>query len=141
MLLAALGNLFIPLAPAGLPLIALGCLVIQQLVADSAMTVYDITEVSVRQIDRAGPGARARVRDVLVVATAAQLWRRSAPGCWPRRSGCARRPSSRPLGALLAACGPVGVAGPAPARGRRSLDTRTPAEVVVDVERDQPLGA
>ena len=38
-----------PLAPAGLPLVAIGCLVVQQLVADSAATVYDITEVSVRQ--------------------------------------------------------------------------------------------
>ena len=38
MLLSAVGNAFIPLAPAGLPLIAIGCLVIQQLVADSAAT-------------------------------------------------------------------------------------------------------
>jgi predicted MFS family arabinose efflux permease len=49
MLLAGLGNAFIPLAPAGIPLVAIGCLVMQQLVADSAVTVYDITEVSVRQ--------------------------------------------------------------------------------------------
>ena len=49
MLLSALGNAFIPLAPAGLPLVAIGCLVMQQLVADSAVTVYDVTEVSVRQ--------------------------------------------------------------------------------------------
>ena len=49
MLLAALGNLFIPLAPAGLPLIAVACLVAQQLIADSAITVYDVTETSVRQ--------------------------------------------------------------------------------------------
>ena len=49
MLLAAIGNAFVPLAPAGLPLIAIGCLVMQQVVADSAVTVYDITEVSVRQ--------------------------------------------------------------------------------------------
>ena len=39
----------LPLAPAGLPLVALGFLVVQQLVADSAVTVYDVTEVSVRQ--------------------------------------------------------------------------------------------
>ncbi|HEY6014336.1 MAG TPA: MFS transporter, partial [Candidatus Limnocylindrales bacterium] len=49
MVLAAIGNAFIPLAPAGLPLIAVGCLVMQQLVADSAVTVYDITETTVRQ--------------------------------------------------------------------------------------------
>src|SRR4029079_19090542 len=38
-----------PLAPAGLPLVAVGCLVMQQLVADSAVTVYVITQVSGRQ--------------------------------------------------------------------------------------------
>ena len=43
MLLSAVGNAFIPLAPAGLPLVAVACLVMQQLVADSAVTVYDIT--------------------------------------------------------------------------------------------------
>ena len=35
MLLSAVGNAFIPLAPAGLPLLAVGALVMQQLVADS----------------------------------------------------------------------------------------------------------
>jgi predicted MFS family arabinose efflux permease len=49
MLLAALGNLLIPLAPSGAPLIALGFLATQQLVGDSAITVYDVTETSTRQ--------------------------------------------------------------------------------------------
>ena len=49
MLILALGNAFIAFAPAGIPLLALGCLLIQQTVGDSAATVYDITETTVRQ--------------------------------------------------------------------------------------------
>jgi hypothetical protein len=49
MLLSAVGNLLIPLAPAGAPSIAIAFLIGQQLIADSAVTAYDITEVSVRQ--------------------------------------------------------------------------------------------
>ena len=49
MLMLALGNVFIAFAPAGLPLIALGCLLFQQLVGDSAAMVFDITETTVRQ--------------------------------------------------------------------------------------------
>jgi predicted MFS family arabinose efflux permease len=45
----SLGNAFIPIAPAAFPIIAIGCLVMAQIVGDSAATVYDITEVSVRQ--------------------------------------------------------------------------------------------
>lgn len=49
MLLAGLGHLFIPLAPVGAPLIAIAFFIGQQLLADSAATVYDIVEVSIRQ--------------------------------------------------------------------------------------------
>ena len=49
MLLAALGNLFIPLAPAGAPLLAVLFLIGQQLLGDSAVTAYDVTETSVKQ--------------------------------------------------------------------------------------------
>jgi MFS family permease len=49
LVLAAIGGAFIPLAPAGAPLVAVAFLVAQQLVADSAATVYEITETSVRQ--------------------------------------------------------------------------------------------
>ncbi len=49
MLILAFGNAFIAFAPAGVPLLALGCLLIQQTVGDSAATVYDITETTVRQ--------------------------------------------------------------------------------------------
>ena len=49
LVLGSLGNAFIPLAPAGLPLVAIGCLLTQQLVADSAITVFEIGDVTVRQ--------------------------------------------------------------------------------------------
>jgi MFS family permease len=49
MVVLAIGNAFMAFAPAGLPLIALACLLVQQLVGDSAATVYDITETTVRQ--------------------------------------------------------------------------------------------
>jgi MFS family permease len=47
--LASVGNAFLPLAPAGAMLIAVGCLLAQQLVADSAVTVFEIEDVTVRQ--------------------------------------------------------------------------------------------
>ncbi len=49
MLLAGIGNALVPLAPAGAPLVAAGFLVGQQLVGDSGVTVYDISEQAVRQ--------------------------------------------------------------------------------------------
>jgi MFS family permease len=45
----AIGNAFIPIAPASLPLVALGCLLVQQLVGDGAATVFEITDTTVRQ--------------------------------------------------------------------------------------------
>jgi MFS family permease len=48
-LIAGIGSIFIPLAPAGAPLIAMAFLIGQQLVTDPAMTVYDITDTSIRQ--------------------------------------------------------------------------------------------
>ena len=139
MLLCALGNLFIPLAPSGLPLIALGCLLIQQLVADSAATVYDIMEVSVRQSivpDR----ELGRVSATFgVVATAAQLIATIGAGLLAEAVGLRATAFLAPLGGLLAAW----VLWSSPVRHLKevaSLDTRTPAEVVIDVERDQPIG-
>jgi MFS family permease len=71
LLFAALGNLLIPLAPAGLPLIAVACLVGQQLIGDTAVTMFDVTEVSVRQArveDRQLGRVNATVRVVRVLA-------------------------------------------------------------------------
>jgi MFS family permease len=49
MVIFSIGNAFIPLAPASLPLVAVGCLLIQQLVGDGAATVFEIAETTVRQ--------------------------------------------------------------------------------------------
>ena len=65
-LIGGLGSLFIPLAPAGVPLVAAGFLIGQQLVTDPAMTVFDINDNSIRQSlvhDRAlGPRQRDEQR-------------------------------------------------------------------------------
>ena len=44
-----IGNAFIPLAPSGALVIGAACLVVQQVVGDSAATVYEISQVSVTQ--------------------------------------------------------------------------------------------
>jgi predicted MFS family arabinose efflux permease len=140
MLLAALGNLFIPLAPAGLPLVALACLIAQQLIADSAVTVYDITEVSVRQTlvhDRELGRVTATFS---VLAVAAQLVATIGAGLLAEVIGLRATSFLAPLGGLLAAA----VLYWSPVRTLRDLpemDRRSPAEVVVEVEGDQPVGA
>jgi predicted MFS family arabinose efflux permease len=139
MLLSAVGNAFIPLAPAGLPIVAILCLVMQQLVADSAVTVYDVTEVSVRQTlvhDR----ALGRVTSTFhVAAVVAQLAATLAAGVLAEVIGLRATAWLAPLGGLLGAAilfwSPV-----------RHLDVLpeavglTPAEIVVEAERDQPVG-
>jgi MFS family permease len=49
LVVGSLGNAFLPLAPVGLPLVAIGCVLAQQLIGDSAITVFEIDDVSVRQ--------------------------------------------------------------------------------------------
>ncbi len=71
MALTAVGNFFVPLAPSGAPLGAAASLIVAQLVGDSAATVYEVTETSVRQAlveDRAlgRVGSTFRVAEVLV---------------------------------------------------------------------------
>ncbi len=140
MLLAALGNLFIPLAPAGLPLVALACLVAQQLIADSAVTVYDITDVSVRQSlvpDRELGRVASTFR---VLAVAAQLVATVAAGLLAEAIGLRATAFLAPIGGVLAAA----ILWWSPVRALRELPTmegRGAAEVVVEVERDQPVGA
>ncbi|HET7167972.1 MAG TPA: MFS transporter [Candidatus Limnocylindrales bacterium] len=140
MLLAALGNALIPLAPAGMPLIAVAFLLGQQLIADSAITVYDVTETSVRQTlvsDR----ELGRVASTFQVASAAaQLFATIGAGLLAEGIGLRATAFLAPLGGLLAAA----VLYWSPVRTLRDLtilDQRRPAEVVVDVERDQPVGA
>jgi MFS family permease len=71
LLFAALGNLLIPLAPAGAIGIAIALLIGQQLIGDTAVTVFDVTEVSMRQArvsDRQLGRVNATVRVVMVMA-------------------------------------------------------------------------
>ena len=150
MLLAAAGNAFIPLAPAGLPLIAVACLVMQQLVADSAVTVYDITESSVRQTlvhDR----ALGRVSSTFHVASGlAQLAATLGAGLLAESIGLRATSWLGPLGALLAAV----ILWVSPVRTLLALPERAGDEIVppstgplaeaaaasVAAERDQPVG-
>jgi MFS family permease len=140
MLLAAAGNALIPLAPAGLPLVAMACLFGQQLIADSAVTVYDVTETSVRQ-SLVADRELGRVASTFQVASAAaQLAATVAAGLLAEAIGLRLTSFLAPLGGLLAAA----ILYWSPVRTLRDLpvmDTRRPAEVVVDVEREQPVGA
>jgi MFS family permease len=140
MLVASVGFVLIPLAPAGMPFLAFGFLVGQQLIGDGAVTLYDIAETSVRQ---------ARVRDralgrvaatVQVGSVGAQLAAALAAGLLAEVIGLRATAFLAPLGTLVAA----GILVASPVRRLRDLpamDGRSPAEVVVDVERDQPVGA
>ena len=140
MLLAALGNLFIPLAPVGMPFVAVLFLVGQQLIADSAITVYDVTETSVRQ-SLVSDRELGRVASTFQVASAAaQLAATIGAGLLAEAIGLRLTAFLAPLGGLLAAL----VLYRSPVRSLRELttiDPREPAEVVVDVERDLPVGA
>jgi MFS family permease len=149
MVLSAIGNAFIPLAPAGLPLVAIACLVMQQLVADSAVTVYDITEASVRQTmvrDR----ALGRVASTFnVAAMLAQLTATLGAGVLAEIIGLRATSWLAPIGGLLAAL----VLWASPVRSLLVLPHRPPGEeaegrgplaeaaaAVVHAERDQPVG-
>ena len=140
MLLAALGNLFIPLAPAGAPLLAVLFLLGQQLVGDAAVTVYDVTETSVKQA-RVADRELGRVSSTFHVGSAAtQFTAAIGAGLLAEVIGLRATAFLAPVGALLAAT----VLYWSPARTLRDLprmDDRPPAQVVVEVERDQPIGA
>jgi Na+/melibiose symporter-like transporter len=145
LLLAALGNAFIPIAPSGLPLVAVGCLIMAQLVGDSAVTVYDVTEVSVRQTlvhDR----ALGRVASTFKVASGvAQLTATLAAGLLAEAIGIRQTMALAPLGGLLGAAilwfSPVRqllVLPATPGAGAAPIDPLTAA---VASGREQPPGA
>ena len=144
MLLSAVGNAFIPLAPAGLPLVAVACLVLQQLIADSAVTVYDITEVSVRQTlvhDR----ALGRVTSTFkVAAMLSQLVATIGAGVLAEVIGLRATAWLAPVGGLVAAAilwfSPVRhlLVLPAATGDAPALD---PHAIAVATEMDQPPGA
>lgn len=103
LLVAAIGHLFIPLAPVGAPLIAIAFFVTQQLVADSSATVYDVLEVSLRQSivhDR----QLGRVNATVHVATLlVQLLTTLAAGAIALYIGLRATTFIAPFGGLLAA--------------------------------------
>jgi Na+/melibiose symporter-like transporter len=80
-LIGMLGSFFIPLAPVGAPLVAMGFLIGQQLVTDPAMTIYDITDTSLRQtivhdrqLGRVNSTVRVGVLLVQLLATLVAGW-------------------------------------------------------------------
>ncbi len=133
-------------APAGLPLVAVGCLVMQQLVADSAVTVYDITEVSVRQTlvhDR----ALGRVSSTFkVAAMVAQLIATLAAGVLAEVIGLRATSWLAPLGGLVGAAilwfSPVRHLIVLPAAvGGGPVPPLDAHAIAVAVEMEQPPGA
>ncbi len=149
MLLAALGNAFIPLAPTGFALVAIASLVMQQLLADSAITVYDITEVSVRQT-LVHERSLGRVTSTFhVAAVLAQLIATLAAGLLAEAIGLRATSWLAPLGGLVGAAIlwwspvrrlhvlPPSIGGPGGGLG----GGRGLAEAVVEAEHDQPVGA
>ena len=140
MLVTALGNILVPLAPAGWPLVALACLVAAQLIADSAQTMFDIVDISVRQ-SRVADRELGRVgATVSVMSVAVQLAATIGAGVLAEVIGL--RPTIM-IAALGALAGPV-ILYRSPVRLLRDLptmDSREPAEVVVELERERPVGA
>lgn len=144
MLLTALGNAFIPIAPAALPLVAIGCLVMAQIVGDSAATVYDITEVSVRQTlvhDR----ALGRVTSTFhVVGVLAQLTATLVAGVLGEAIGVRTTAWLAPVGGVVGAAvlwsSPVRhlLVMPPSVEGTGPID---PIEVAAIAHREQPPGA
>jgi MFS family permease len=144
MLMAALGNLLIPLAPEGAPLLAALFLCGQQLIGDSGVTLYDVTETSVRQSfvhDR----ALGRVAASFTVAAGlVQLVATIGAGLAAEAIGLRNAAFLAPLGALVAA----GALWFSPVRHLRALPAEPvhgppalrAAEVVVESSRDEPIG-
>jgi MFS family permease len=123
MLFAAFGNFLIPLAPAGLPLVAIACLVGQQLIGDTAVTVFDVTEISVRQA-RVGDRQLGRVNATVRVAMVlAQLAATLVGGLLAELIGLRGAAFLAPIGALLGAWALYA----SPVRALRRLDQGDPA--------------
>jgi MFS family permease len=112
----AFGNLLIPLAPASLPVIAIGCLVGQQLIGDTAMTVFDVSMTSVLQ-GRVDDRRLGRVNATLRVGGAlAQLTATLVGGLLAQAIGLREAAFLAPASALLATV--VLLASPARSLGR-----------------------
>ena len=121
-------------------MVAITFFVLQQLVADSAVTVYDVTETSVRQSLVADRELGRVASTFQVGSAAAQLVATIGAGLLAEAIGLRATAFLAPLGGVLAA----GILFWSPVRQLRDLptmDPRGPAEVAFEVERDQPVGA
>lgn len=103
LVLAALGNAFVPLAPAGAPFVAAGFLVAQQLVGDGGDTVYAITEQTVRQATVENRLLGRTASTIQVASGAAQLAATLAAGLLAEVIGLRAVAVMAPLGALAGA--------------------------------------
>ncbi|HLA15360.1 MAG TPA: MFS transporter [Candidatus Limnocylindrales bacterium] len=140
MALAAVGAAFVPLAPAAAPIVAVAFLVAQQLVADSALTVFEVTETSVRQTlvaDRELGRVTATVR---FAAGSAQLFTTILGGLLAAAIGLRPVLLLVPLVMLVGAVAlhrsPVRTLTELP----KPITPPDPATVVVEVGRGEPIG-
>jgi MFS family permease len=140
MLLASVGFALIPLAPADLPLVAFAFLVGQQLIGDGAVTLYDVTETSVRQamVDDRTLGRVAAT--VHVGSVGAQLLAALGAGLLAELVGLRATAYLAPLGTLVAAA----ILVVSPVRRLHALPTAGDlSSARADVEReerDRPVG-
>jgi MFS family permease len=139
LVLSTISNLFVPLAPVGAPLIAITLLILAQLLGDSSLQVYDISEVVVRQTlveDR----ALGRVSSTFVVASGiAQLITTLLAGVLAVAIGLRATMWITPvfgiIGVLILWFSPVRRLKQLPV----VLDAGT-VEAVEEIERDRPTG-
>jgi Na+/melibiose symporter-like transporter len=138
LVLAAVGNAFVPLAPAGVPLLAAGFLVAQQLIGDGGDTVYAIAEQTVRQATVENRLLGRSASTVRFAAGGAQLVATVGAGVLAEVIGLRWTTTLAPLGAMAAATflwfSPV-----------RTLRIRklevAPADALDEVVADRPIGA
>ncbi|MEJ7697967.1 MAG: MFS transporter [Candidatus Limnocylindrales bacterium] len=145
-LLAGVGNLFIPLAPPGLPILAILCLLAQQLIAD-------LGRDGLRRDRRIGaPDLRPRSRAREGCVNVPGACRGGSIDRHPRGGSAGRghrpaRDGIRGAGRRVRrGFGPVAVPvrilrEPPAADERTAVDDRAAAEIVAGSERDQPAGA
>jgi MFS family permease len=140
LVLSTIAHVFVPLAPAGAPIVALTLLILAQLVGDSSLTAYDISEVVVRQTlveDR----ALGRVSSTFVVASGiAQLSTTLLAGGLAVAIGLRTTMWLAPLFGVIG----ILIIWFSPVRRLRELPVRLDAatiEAVEESERDRPIGA
>ncbi len=135
MVVLAIGNALMAAAPAGLPLIALGCLLFQQLVGDSAAMVYDITETTARQTIVADRHQGRVASTFHVAGVAAQLAATLGAGMLAEVIGLRLTIALAPIGALLGAA----ILWNSPVRTLVTLPTLPDIDAAVDEARAEDV--